>query len=184
MAKRRRLSQQDWIQAGMRALSSDGPSALKAETLARSLKTTKGSFYWHFLDVAAFHHAIMEFWEARAYSDIVAALDRLPDPRQRLRRLGQIVTNAAPHDYGGAALEPAIRAWARSSDEIAAAVRRVDQKRIAYLANQLEQIGISNPDFARMIYAAYIGFDDLLVLDGQENQSAMGSLVDLILALE
>ncbi|MFT6675806.1 MAG: AcrR family transcriptional regulator [Sulfitobacter sp.] len=184
MSITKRLSPDDWIAAGFRALAEIGPHALRAEPLARSLKTTKGSFYWHFADVPAFHAAMLTLWEDRAYADIVAALDDLPDPRQRLRALGHIASRPPPENMGGKNLETAIRAWGRADPNVAKAVARVDDRRETYLAAQLAQLGLSNPAFARIIYAAYIGGDDLSSRDGSDPAAALTTLIDLILALE
>ena len=39
--------------AGFRALSAEGPQGIRVEAIARQLKLSKGSFYWHFKDVQA-----------------------------------------------------------------------------------------------------------------------------------
>ena len=61
--KRIRLNRQSWIDAGLRALVAEGPTALAAEPLARQLGTTKGSFYWHFKDVPDFQKAVIRDWQ-------------------------------------------------------------------------------------------------------------------------
>ena len=88
MAKR--LSKDDWIKAGFKALTEAGPKALKAEPLARRLGTTKGSFYWHFDDVPAFQTAMMETWETRAYAEIVTLVEQQGTAVRKLRELAQI----------------------------------------------------------------------------------------------
>ena len=45
-----RLSRQEWIDAGLKAMARDGVDAVRIERLAAALKVTKGSFYWHFKD--------------------------------------------------------------------------------------------------------------------------------------
>ena len=70
-----RLSKQDWISAGFSALQANGPSALKAEPLARALNTTKGSFYWHFRDVPAFHKHMLTHWEDEALTGLIAEIE-------------------------------------------------------------------------------------------------------------
>ena len=49
------LSAKDWVDQGLKALASSGFTALKAEPLAKALRVSRGSFYWHFADIAAFH---------------------------------------------------------------------------------------------------------------------------------
>ncbi|UYV36652.1 hypothetical protein N4R57_16880 [Rhodobacteraceae bacterium D3-12] len=42
---------------------------------------------------------------------------------------------------------------------------------------------MTNPDLTRAIYAAAIGMADLSMRDNKSNDAALGTLVDLILAL-
>src|SRR5882724_4708075 len=54
------LSAKDWLDQGLKALARDGFTALKAEPLAKALGVSRGSFYWHFADVEAFHGATID----------------------------------------------------------------------------------------------------------------------------
>jgi len=179
-----RLSKEDWLRAGFLALADLGPSGLKAEPLARQLNTTKGSFYWHFKDVSQFKTSMMIYWEQQGFSDIVAVLEDEPSIPKRLRRLGEIAGNAAWPGYEGTPPEPAIRAWSRSDAMVAEVVERVDRKRLAYLSETLGELGLTNPDFARIIYAGLIGLEDLSSRDGQDRTEPLGTLIDLVLTLE
>ena len=49
-----RLTKSDWIDHGLRTLANDGPNALKVGPMATTLKVSRGSFYWHFRDIADF----------------------------------------------------------------------------------------------------------------------------------
>ena len=182
MAKNR-LSKEDWIAAGFRALSSRGAPSLKAEALARDLGTTKGSFYWHFADVPAFHNAMLDLWEARAFQDIAEEMDQIDNPVKRLRALGAAAAQGTPEEFGGDNAEPAIRAWAQENTSVAQAVTRVDTRRMDYVASILKDIGVTNPEITRLIYGAYVGMSELSARDAQDNGQAMGTLVDLVLAL-
>jgi len=184
MTKPPRLTRDDWLREGFRALVKDGPEALKAEPLARRMKTTKGSFYWHFRDISTLHQALFDTWEARAFDEIVAAIGDEPSPQLRLRKLGQVAANAAQRGHTGLAVEPAMRAWARSEPRAAEAVARVDRRRLDYLETLLGGLGLTNPDLARVIYAALIGLEDLSSRDGGGVDQPLGTLIDVILALE
>lgn len=179
-----RLSKDLWIQAGFEALLAQGPSALKAEALARGLKTTKGSFYWHFKDVPAFHGEMLEKWEAASLAHFEDAAAQDGTPVQRLRQIAQVECNTDGDStvFNGAA-EPAIRAWARDNAQAAETLARVDQRRMDELDRLLAEIGLSNPELSRILYAARLGMAELSGRDGQENDDALGTLVDLILAL-
>ncbi|WP_204112979.1 TetR/AcrR family transcriptional regulator [Shimia biformata] len=172
-----RLSPDRWIDAGFDALVSVGPSALKAESLARRLKTTKGSFYWHFADVPAYHAAMLQRWEKLALADLANIAEADEAPVQKLRHLAQF----ALRDSKGT--EAAIRGWAFDSAAAAQAVLRLDEKRMAALAEVLEEVGLPNPELARIVQAANIGMAELTSRDQRDNAEALGTLVDLILAL-
>lgn len=184
MNKPTRLTREDWLRAGFRALNEQGPSALKAEPLARQMNTTKGSFYWHFPDVPGFQQAMLEHWEKRAFADIATYLEAEASLPERLRQLGRMAANLPEADYGGVTIETAIRAWARSDTTVAEALHRVDALRLRYLDELLTGIGLTNPDFPRIIYAGLIGLEDLSSRDGLSYEEPIGTLIDLILALK
>lgn len=163
--------------AGFRALVSAGPNALRAEPLARAMGTTKGSFYWHFKDVADYHARLLAHWETRAFDDVVAALAPQSPAAARLRHLCRLAVSFAHPAYGGAELEPALRAWARGDADVAACVRRMDARRIAYLETLCHEAGITAPHAARLLYAAATGLE-LLGEPGPEQKLAT---IDLLL---
>src|ERR1700759_4399145 len=81
-AKRRsvmgdQLSAKDWLDQGLRTLAKHGFTALKAEPLAKAMGVSRGSFYWHFTDVGAFHRAILGHWRDVAVERIIAAIEAL-----------------------------------------------------------------------------------------------------------
>ncbi|SLN30829.1 hypothetical protein ROH8110_01432 [Roseovarius halotolerans] len=170
--------------AGYEALARSGPASLKAEPLARQLNTTKGSFYWHFADVPAFHTALLTRWEGESTARLDAALALETHPVGQLRRLAQVIGGRAAEDEDReTAIEPAIRAWAKDNAKARLAVTRVDQYRLALMQRLLAEIGIANPEMTRIIYACAIGMEDLPEDRPGGNAQAMGSLVDLVLAL-
>jgi AcrR family transcriptional regulator len=184
MANRKtRLTKTDWLLAGFTALGEDGPEALKAEPLARRLGTTKGSFYWHFADVPAYHSAMLDLWAKQAVTHIPDLLANEPTPTAKLRRLSQSVASHPSDGLGGIKLDTAIRAWARANTAVAERLADVDTQRLHFLEGLLTETGITNPEWARIIYAADIGMADLATRDSADSVTAMGSLVDLILAL-
>lgn len=175
----RRLARADWLETGLQALAETGPSALKAEPLARRLQTTKGSFYWHFDDIPAYHAALLDLWEQRATAALETVLDSGATATSQLRATAQMVAERG----NTMTAEPAIRAWARENATARATLGRVDAQRLDVIGGLLTQIGIANPEMARIIYATGIGITDLTEDQAGRNVSAMGSLVDLVLAL-
>ncbi|MDZ7710363.1 MAG: TetR/AcrR family transcriptional regulator [Roseovarius sp.] len=176
-APRPRLTRNDWLAAGLAALCETGPGALGAEPLARRVGATKGSFYWHFTDVPAYSAALLALWQAAAETALEP--DEGEPAAARLRACAQAI--AAPDPAPALDAEPAIRAWAATDPLAARAVATTDAARLDRLAALLATCGIANPDMARLILGAAIGMQ---ALGGrQANRDAIGSLVDLILAL-
>ena len=169
---KQRLSRARWIGAGYRALAARGPEALKAEPLARDLGTTKGSFYWHFKDVPEYHEALLAAWEAEA----MPAGDSVGLPVPRLRALAEALGRVDE-------TERAVRGWASGHEGAAETVARVDAARLVRITGLLQEIGIANPEMARIILAAAVGMRELGESDAAPGADAMGSLVDLVLAL-
>lgn len=149
-----RLSQLDWLDHGLKVLAKDGPEALKADTLAKLLKVSRGSFYWHFQDIEHFHNELLGRWRRLATDEIIVAVDRELSGAQRLRRLMQ---GALTSDVS---LERGIRSWAAQSGNAARAVSSVDKVRVEYLRKLLRSAGLTNKQVAAratFIYWAYIG---------------------------
>src|SRR5689334_11922394 len=57
------LTAEDWADAALDALATGGLEAVAVEALARRLKVTKGSFYWHFGNRDELIKAALEAWE-------------------------------------------------------------------------------------------------------------------------
>lgn len=175
-----RLSPDDWFRTGFQALSARGPEGLKAEPLARMIGATKGSFYWHFKDVPDFKRRMAARWEARALSALAEVAEAGGTPTQRLYRLGEVVAEAMRPDGE----EVAMRAWAQGDDAARAAITEVDKMRLGYLSAVLGQIGLSNPDFARIIYGAELGMGMIGDTDPGAARKSVSTLIAALVALQ
>ncbi|MDN5747655.1 MAG: TetR/AcrR family transcriptional regulator [Pseudonocardia sp.] len=161
MARRKRLTEQDWVAAGYAALAEGGVVAVAVEPVASRLGATKGSFYWHFACRDALLGACLAHWERTDTDEIIALVAAESDVSTRLRTLLTVALGAA-HRAGGTvelALQP-------SADHplVAPVLRRVTQRRLDYLAAQFRALGFT-PDEARqrstLAYTAYLGHAQL-----------------------
>ena len=130
------LSAKDWLDQGLKALASRGFTALKAEPLAKAMGVSRGSFYWHFADIGAFHAAILARWHEVAAEQIIAnveAASKDEDPLALLLRrvFGERLT-----------LERAVRTWASVDPAARAAVQAIDRRRLSYVESLLTQSGL------------------------------------------
>ncbi len=162
---KKNLTKLDWLQAGFRTLTRNGPSALKAEPLAKSLKVSKGSFYWHFKDIGDFKAAMISHWQQLATADVINQIETgTSEPEQKLRALIAASTRLPRGDYGGPSSESAIRDWARYEPPIAKTVTEIDQKRLAFTSSLFVEYGQKKTQArqsARLLYSALIGLDTL-----------------------
>jgi AcrR family transcriptional regulator len=158
------LSVDDWIQAGFAILAEEGIKALKIDRLCRSLGVTKGSFYWHFTDIAGYRSALVQAWgelrddDRRHFGELAS----LP-PRERLSQM--MTSLVSPRHW---TLERAMREWARTDEAAAASVRAADQRVLNAVRQAFVDYGF-DPDDAELrstaTFAAGIG---LLHLAGRQ----------------
>jgi AcrR family transcriptional regulator len=148
-----RLGPTEWVNAGLKALAKFGFAALKADTLANRLRVSRGSFYWHFAHVSAFHAAILRRWREMALETIMDRIERATDDR-----LEAALSRAFSADTE---TERAVRAWATFDDQANSAAEAVDAERIRYLHDILVDAGVPPKTAemrARIMNWAYLGF--------------------------
>lgn len=149
------LSARDWLDQGLRTLAEKGFTALKAEPLSKTMGVSRGSFYWHFADISAFHAALLQHWREIATEQIIAILESGANKGERLRLLLERVFTAK------LTLENAVRTWATLNPAARSAVQTIDRRRLGYIESLLREQGLSS-DVARaraqVLYWAFLGF--------------------------
>jgi AcrR family transcriptional regulator len=149
------LSARDWLDQGLKTLAAHGFTALKAEPLAKAMGVSRGSFYWHFSDIGAFHAAILNYWRQVAAEEIIADLEAIAGDESPLPVLLRQAFS------GKLALERAIRSWATVDSTARNAVQAIDRRRLDYVESLLRDAGFSRETAqarARILYWTFIGF--------------------------
>ena len=164
---RTRKTPQTWIDAGLKALPKHGPDGLRAETLSRLMGTTKGSFYWHFEDVAAFQGAVLREWEEALVARFDKLIAREATPVAQLRALS---------GFRPSRLDQTIRGWAVQDTQAARAVARADATLTGRIASLLGELDARHPDFPGLVLAALIATPP--------RGSHAETLIDLLLVLK
>ena len=119
-----------WIDEGLRALAAGGLDAVRIEPLARALGVTKGGFYWHFDDRRSLLEEMLDAWERTVVDDVIAHIEAEGgDGRAKLRRLWALAGSSEEF----LRIDLAVRDWARRDEAVAARLRRVDNRRMAYM---------------------------------------------------
>ena len=150
-----KLNRQSWLDAGLQRLAAQGPHGLRIMTIAQELGVTKGSFYWHFRNQDEYLAALLEEWERSHTQQIIEHVENIGgDPAAKLRNLLSVTIAADPR------LTQAVRSWAHTDPMVGKAVKRVDKKRVVYVAGLIGSLGWSPEDaatLARWSYCALIG---------------------------
>ncbi|MEO0973406.1 MAG: TetR/AcrR family transcriptional regulator [Pseudomonadota bacterium] len=147
-----RLTREDWIRHGTDTLADTGFVALKVDPLAKRLGVSRGSFYWHFRDLADYQQAVLAHWHSRSTEQVITRIEATTD--QRLTRLMREAFDA-PWD-----LERAVRAWAAQESWVAQEVAQVDQARLHYVEGLLREEGLPRSAAkarALLLYWAVLG---------------------------
>jgi AcrR family transcriptional regulator len=127
-----RTPRSSWIEAGLRALASGGPDAVRVESLAKTLGATKGSFYWHFDDRGALLEEMLDEWEEVMVDEVIERVDaESGDAATKLGRLSKLAFEASAGGLLG--IDLAVRDWARRDPAVAERLRRVDNRRMDYM---------------------------------------------------
>jgi AcrR family transcriptional regulator len=129
MAPPTRTPRAVWVDAGLRALAAGGPDAVRIELLAKSLGVTRGGFYGQFENRGALLEAMLDAWEQAAIDEVLEQVERSGgDARTKIRRAGALTFSDTLLP-----IELAVRDWSRRDAAVAERLRRVDNRRMAYL---------------------------------------------------
>lgn len=172
-----RLTKQDWLEEARRRLGTEGIAGINIEKMARSLKVSKGSFYWHFKDRKALLWSLLDYWEENTKALIVQA-EQETAPGDKLARL------FAEIGAMGITGETGLYSWAAQEPEVQARVEKVEKQRVGYLEQLFVESGFSLEEAAqraKLTYLAFVGYlyrvDTDMTLDLEELGQSLLSLL-------
>ncbi len=143
-----------WIKAGFAALAAGGIERVRVEVLAEGLGVTKGGFYRRFRDRRHLLDDMLATWSAGR----IAAIEqqtRRDGESARDRLMALIRLYAERINTEAMAVELAIRQWARSDVQAAAAVAEVDTARLKNVAQLYGTAGLSAEDARARAFLLY-----------------------------
>jgi AcrR family transcriptional regulator len=124
---------------------------------------SRGSFYWHFADIAEFRSLLLQTWREISTEQVIRDLDARKGDPDRLRRLLRRAIG------GTRVLDRAVRSWATEDEEVAAVVASVDTRRVQRIARLLIEVGVTHEraqQRATFLYWAYLG--QAVVMDSRQ----------------
>lgn len=150
-----RLSPSSWTDAALEAIAEGGIAGVVVETLAERIGATKGSFYWHFASRDDLIAATLERWEQVRTTAIVAELEAIDDPSERLQALAQVETS------GSIAVDVEV-ALLVSADHpvVGPMLHRVYEQRVAFVTKLYSELGFTRTEAAAralLTYSAFLG---------------------------
>jgi AcrR family transcriptional regulator len=180
-AKRRRavsrkppLGRDAWLRAGRDALIREGITGVEINKLARTLRVTRGGFYYFFPSRQRLLDELIKDWEHTNTAGFEAVLQ---DPGHNgIREFNAVVEMWVSERNYSPAWDVSVRNWARSSEKVAAAVRRVDDRRIAVLKQVFLDFGYPETVAfvrARISYFHQVGYYTLGVKEPSEQRQRL-----------
>ena len=132
-----------------------GVAAVRVDPLAKQLGITRGSFYWHFKNRAALLRALLDRWVERETERAIEVNEAAGGTAAE--RLLRLLRTCASDD---GRLEMGVREWAVGDATARETVRRVDDRRVAYMGELAREAGAPRDEAearARIAYAAWLG---------------------------
>jgi len=160
------LDRDAWVLAATDVLADDGIAGLRVEVLAKRLKVTKGSFYWHFQDRRDLLMAVLQTWRDGRIRDIVKQT-RAQSGRELEQIYHVIDVYSASRSRRGAMIELAVRDWARRDADAAAIVAEVDEMRLRCARELFLACGVPMDEASSrcMLLYAYVFGISLMIYD-------------------
>jgi AcrR family transcriptional regulator len=147
------LNRDDWLKAARLALLTGGVEAVRVEKLARNLRVTKGSFYWHFKDREELLALLLREWEEELLKDIIPRLRGRRGP-EALRLLLRLMVARVPlGEEGVLPSDAAMFTWASVSPVVAQRVNQAERKRVHLLKTI-----IGRSPHVELLYLVWVGF--------------------------
>jgi AcrR family transcriptional regulator len=170
-AATRTLGRDDWLQAAKKALIKGGVDEVKVDRLARQMKMTRGSFYWHFADRDDLLGALLEHWESTNTEPLLRAIANAHGKgRAGFHEVAQVWIQEKEFS---SAFDSAVRDWARKDPAAARAVQRVDERRIEALTGLMRSFGFPPQEAfvrARVIYFHQVGYYTLAIRESESTR--------------
>lgn len=150
----RNLDRNDWLRAARLALLKGGVEAVRVAKLARDLRVTKGSFYWHFKDRDELLELLLREWESEG-PEMLAQLGGAAGRKALVALIQILIERARLSEEGKVPSDAAIFAWASVSPRVARRVNRAEAERIKLFAKVL---GGRSRGRIEVLYLAWLGF--------------------------
>lgn len=153
-------SEADWTELGLRFFAQGGPDALVVERLAKTIGSSKTSFYWYFKDRASYIDRIVDLWHERHTAAIIERQRK--EGRDAKRSVKELLGVMFGSVQGGDFLFH-LRRLGLSEPRYAARLEEVERQRLRHMEGLLKQCGFAEErarDAAELAYHYYLGWHE------------------------
>ena len=134
----KRVTREQWLRGALDFILEQGVFGMTPERLAKSLGTSRSSYYWHFGNRQEFRKQVVDYWIQR-YTDVVA--EELANfdgpPEDRFDLLIELICDSDITKYEGA-----VRALAYGDAGLIRKIERAYRFRQESLTSILSDIGV------------------------------------------
>lgn len=159
-----RGSEDLWLDAAYQVLIESGVDAVKVMPLAKMLKLSRTSFYWHFDSREAMLDALIERWKRKNTGNLI----------EQTRKYAESITEAMFNLFDcwiddslfDARMDFAMRHWALNSEQLKTALEETDRQRIQAIQQMFTRFGYSGSiaaTRARTVYYTQVGYISMMV---------------------
>ena len=151
-----------WIEAAYRLLIKGGVEAVKILPLAKGLRLSRTSFYWHFADREALLAALVRRWQEKNTGNLIRQTE-LPAASINAAALNLVDCWITPELFDSQ-LDRAMRDWARTDRPLHAAFVAADAARLAAIRAMYLRHGFGAQEAdvrASAVYLTQVGYIDL-----------------------
>ena len=159
-----RGSEDFWLDAAYEMLVESGVESVKVMSLAKRLKVSRTSFYWHFANRDELLAALIKRWQEKNTGNLIA----------QTKLYAETITEAVLNLFDcwldtylfDAQMDFAIRNWAQQSTELKAILEQTDADRMEAIRSLFERFGFSDMQAdirARTVYYTQIGYISMMV---------------------
>lgn len=151
----------DWLKLGLSLFAENGASGIVVEKMAKKLKCNKSSFYWHFKTKKEFINQLVDYWIFVETDQIIQMTNSEESTLDKLETLVRITYKKWPDlDFVFY-----LKRYAIKEKRIQKIIDDIDQQRIDYVTELLQELGHSRSDAevkSSVFYKHLIGYHEMI----------------------
>ena len=152
---------EDWVNLGYTLFSEHGVLGIIVEKMAKTLKVNKSSFYWHFKTKKDFIKQLIMFWINKETKQIIKLTNCKKTVTERFETLVALIYKKDPFlDFTFY-----LKRYGKKEKKIQKIIDDIDNKRIEYASNLLQEMGYSEQDAnikSTLLHKHFIGYHETI----------------------